>query len=154
MNQKMKKKIKHYLHEISASLPAGYPNKKRLLRTLQQNIYDFLEEYPDADWEDVIEHFGASCDIAQSYIEEFSDTELATSYKTHHRNIFVSTIICFIVFIFLILAIYSFYLWKQTHDFIIEETLTVYDGTEMWDERESEWATEDEDAGAYYEVTK
>ena len=93
MNQKMKKKIKHYLHEISASLPAGYPNKKRLLRTLQQNIYDFLEEYPDADWEDVIEHFGASCDIAQSYIEEFSDTELATSYKTHHRNIFVSTII-------------------------------------------------------------
>lgn len=154
MNQKMKKKIKHYLHEISASLPAGYPNKKRLLRTLQQNIYDFLEEYPDADWEDVIEHFGASCDIAQSYIEEFSDTELATSYKTHHRNIFVSTIICFIVFIFLILAIYSFYLWKQTHDFIIEETLTVYDGTEMWDEWESEWATEDEDAGAYYEVTK
>lgn len=154
MNQKMKKKIKHYLHEISASLPAGYPNKKRLLRTLQQNIYDFLEEYPDADWEDVIEHFGASCDIAQSYIEEFSDTELATSYKTHHRNIFVSTIICFIVFIFLILAIYSFYLWKQTHDFIIEETLTVYDGTEMWEEWESEWATEDEDAGAYYEVTK
>ena len=154
MNQKMKKKIKHYLHEISASLPAGYPNKKRLLRTLQQNIYDFLEEYPDADWEDVIKHFGASCDIAQSYIEEFSDTELATSYKTHHRNIFVSTIICFIVFIFLILAIYSFYLWKQTHDFIIEETLTVYDGTEMWDEWESEWATEDEDAGAYYEVTK
>ena len=154
MNQKMKKKIKHYLHEISASLPAGYPNKKRLLRTLQQNIYDFLEEYPDADWEDVIEHFGASCDIAQSYIEEFSDTELATSYKTHHRNIFVSTIICFIVFIFLILAIYSFYLWKQTHDFIIEETLTVYDGTEMWDEWESEWATEDEDAGVYYEVTK
>ena len=154
MNQKMKKKIKHYLHEISASLPAGYPNKKRLLRTLQQNIYDFLEEYPDTDWEDVIEHFGASCDIAQSYIEEFSDTELATSYKTHHRNIFVSTIICFIVFIFLILAIYSFYLWKQTHDFIIEETLTVYDGTEIWDEWESEWATEDEDAGVYYEVTK
>ena len=154
MNQKMKKKIKHYLHEISASLPAGYPNKKRLLRTLQQNIYDFLEEYPDADREDVIEHFGASCDIAQSYIEEFSDTELAASYKTHHRHLFLTTVICCSALIALILSIYYFFSWWKNDALIVTETLTVYDGTEMWDEWESEWATEDEDAGAYYEVTK
>ncbi|MBC5713134.1 hypothetical protein H8S17_02715 [Roseburia sp. BX1005] len=154
MNQKMKKKIKHYLHEISASLPAGYPNKKRLLRTLQQNIYDFLEEYPDADWEDVIKHFGASCDIAQSYIEEFSDTELAASYKTHHRHLFLTTVICCSALIALIISIYFFFSWWKNDALIVTETLTVYDGTEMWDEWESEWATEDEDAGAYYEVTK
>lgn len=154
MNQKMKKKIKHYLHEIASALPAGYPNKKLLLRTLQQNIDDFLEEHPNADWEAVTEHFGSSDDLARSYMEQLSDAELAASYKTHQRNIFVSTIACLLALIFLILVIYSFHLWKQTHDFIIEETMTVYDGTEIWEEWESEWATEDEDAGAYYEVTK
>ena len=154
MNQKMKKKIKHYLHEIATALPAGYPNKKLLLRTLQQNIDDFLEEYPNADWEDVIEHFGASCDTAQSYIEEFSDTELVASYKTHHRHLFLTTVICCSALIALIISIYYFYSWWKNDALIVTETLTVYDGTEMWDEWESEWATEDEDAGAYYEVTK
>lgn len=143
MNQKMKKKIKHYLHEIATALPAGYPNKKLLLRTLQQNIDDFLEEYPNADWEAVTEHFGSSDDLARSYMEQLSDAELATSYKTHHRTIFVSTIACFTALIFLFLGIYSFYLWKQTHDFIIEETMTVYDGTEIWEQWESEALDED-----------
>ena len=142
MNQKMKKKIKHYLHEISASLPAGYPNKKRLLRTLQQNIYDFLEEYPNADWAAVTEHFGSSDDLARSYMEQLSDAELAASYKTSHHHLFVTTVVCSIALIALITGIYHFYSWWKNDALIVTETLTVYDGTEMWDEWESELGDE------------
>ena len=142
MNQKMKKKIKHYLHEISASLPAGYPNKKRLLRTLQQNIDDFLEEYPNADWEAVTEHFGSSDDLARSYMEQLSDAELAASYKTSHHHLFVTTVVCSIALIALITGIYHFYSWWKNDALIVTETLTVYDGTEMWDEWESELGDE------------
>ena len=142
MNQKMKKKIKHYLHEISASLPAGYPNKKRLLRTLQQNIDDFLEEYPNADWEAVTEHFGSSDDLAKSYMEQLSDAELAASYKTSHHHLFVTTVVCSIALIALITGIYHFYSWWKNDALIVTETLTIYDGTEMWDEWESELGDE------------
>ena len=142
MNQKMKKKIKHYLHEIATALPAGYPNKKLLLRTLQQNIDDFLEEYPNADWEAVTEHFGSSDDLARSYMEQLSDAELAASYKTSHHHLFVTTVVCSIALIALITGIYHFYSWWKNDALTITETLTVYDGTEMWDEWESELGDE------------
>ena len=117
-------------------------------------IDDFLEEYPNADWEAVTEHFGSSDDLAKSYMEQLSDAELAASYKTHHRHLFLTTVICCSALIALIISIYYFFSWWKNDALIVTETLTVYDGTEMWDEWESEWATEDEDAGAYYEVTK
>ena len=142
MNQKMKKKIKHYLHEIATALPAGYPNKKLLLRTLQQNIDDFLEEYPNADWEAVTEHCGSSDDLAKSYMEQLSDAELAASYKTSHHHLFVTTVVCSIALIALITGIYHFYLWWKNDALIVTETLTIYDGTEMWDEWESELGDE------------
>ncbi len=142
MNHNMKKKIKTYLRNISTALPADYPNKKILLHTLQQNIDDFLTEHPDADWMDVIKHFGDSAAVVQSYMDELSDTELAASYKTSHRRFFLTTTVCCIALIALVTGIYLFYSWWKNDALTVTETLTVYDGTEMWDEWESEWKSE------------
>lgn len=138
MKHKMKKKVRHYLREISSALPMDYPNKKRILNALKQNIENFLEEHPSSDWNDILYQFGTSNEVVSSYIAELSDTEISISNQKRHRNFLVSTIASFSAIMILILGIYHYYLWKQTHDFIIEETLIVYDGTEFLSESEIE----------------
>lgn len=148
MKHKMKKKVRHYLREISSALPTDYPNKKRILNALKQNIENFLEEHPNAQWKDVIKRFGSATDLANSYIEELSDTDIALSYQIHHRQFLISTAICCMILAFVAFGIYRFYIWWKNDALLITETTTVYDDSLTWEEWMSELNTE------IYEVTE
>lgn len=85
------KRIKKYCQSISRELYCPPATKKRILAAIKENIAAYLEENPDAVFEDIQKHFGTSRQIAASYVEEMETPELIDKIRVRRRII---TVIC------------------------------------------------------------
>ena len=70
MNKKMKSELKNYLSKIRKSLPCSFNAKQAFIFMLKSQIKSYLEENPDATFEDVINNFGEPSTIAESFDTE------------------------------------------------------------------------------------
>lgn len=131
MKNNFKKQLRTYLQEISKTIPGNYFKKKPLLYALKQDIQQFLVDHPSATWEDVLEQFGSVSELSESYMAEISDTELIESLKKNKQHIYLTSGICFVLLIFLIMGIRYYANWWKNDAIITEETLYVFDGTEI-----------------------
>lgn len=138
MKNNFEKQMKTYLREISRSLPWNYPQKKDILLALEQNIQDYLTDHPTADWSDVLEQFGTASEVANSYLDELSDTELALSFQKRKKRNFIIIFFSLSLLIMFFLLIYHFIMRWQEDTIIIEETSYTYYDTEI----PTEWKDE------------
>ena len=74
--------LRHYYRSIRASL-SNCPRKQRvcILNDLKSNISAFLDTEPQADFQNVQDHFGTPQQIASGYLGDLTDTELMNAVK-------------------------------------------------------------------------
>lgn len=60
--------IKEYLHQTKMLLPLYKQPEKLLIRELSDSIDAYVDEHPNANIEDIKQHFGSPVEIAQGYI--------------------------------------------------------------------------------------
>ena len=132
MNQTaiFKQKQTRYFKEISDLLPKSYTSKSILLHELEQNIQLYLEEHPDAMWEDILQEFGSPTEIAGSVLADEPDTEpTATAKSRKHLHLhLVFIVICFTV----VLCIIGYeYYWVHFRMYRTAPSHYYYNGTEV-----------------------
>lgn len=85
------KQIKKYCQSISWELYCPPTAKKRIMSAIRENIAAYLEENPDAAFEDIQKHFGTPRQIAASYIEELEMPELVRKLNVRRS---ILTVLC------------------------------------------------------------
>lgn len=85
------KRIKKYCQSISRELYCPPATKKRILAAIKENIAAYLEENPDAVFEDIQKHFGTPQQIAVSYIGEMEMPELVRKLNVRRS---ILTVLC------------------------------------------------------------
>ena len=69
--------INTYLKELSKQLCCSEKEKKEILSSLKNRLSEFESEYPTAlKYEDIVEQFGSPKEVANSFLGEYSSTQL------------------------------------------------------------------------------
>lgn len=91
MQDALKKEINRYLDDIKSLMPGDFSSKRKYLRGLKYEIYDYAAENSDVSMGDIIMHFGETEEVAKMY----SDT---LDIKTINRKIKIKkTVAVFLV---------------------------------------------------------
>ena len=93
------KKLKRYYWEVGNLLPCNRRIKQMLMEEIKENIDQFLEEYPDADYDGIVRRFGTPQQIAASYLEEMDPQEVLNKLNTRKRiaGIVTAGVVLFVV---------------------------------------------------------
>lgn len=121
--------INTYLKELSNQLCCSEKEKKEILSSLKNRLSEFESEYPTAlKYEDIVEQFGSPKEVANSFLGEYSSTQLHNLVKRRKIKHFCIITACILIFaallIYSIRRIYQFY-WFQD-GYVVE---TIYSGT-------------------------
>ena len=74
--------INTYLKELSKQLCCSEKEKKEILSSLKNRLSEFESEYPTAlKYEDIVEQFGSPKEVANSFLGEYSSTQLHNLVK-------------------------------------------------------------------------
>lgn len=69
--------INTYLKELSNQLCCSGKEKKEILSSLKNRLSEFESEHPTAlKYEDIVEQFGSPKEVANSFLGEYSSTQL------------------------------------------------------------------------------
>jgi uncharacterized membrane protein len=123
--------INTYLKDLSKQLCCSEKEKKEILSSLKNRLSEFESEYPTAlKYEDIVEQFGSPKEVANSFLGEYSSTQLHNLVKRRKIKHFCIITACILIFaalvIYSIRRIYWFYLFQD--GYAIE---TMYDGTDI-----------------------
>lgn len=68
--------LKRYYRGIWKALPCSRSMRNQILQQIQENVSQFLEQNPSADFDAVQNRFGSAQEIAYSYIDDQNTSEL------------------------------------------------------------------------------
>lgn len=128
---KLQAQLKKYYRDIKREIPKNYPGSTDIVNHIRQNIENFLDEQPDASFDDIISQFGNASEIVSSFIEDMSAEEIAALLKKERKKRYFTWAFCAVSIIILgsiCCHIYRIYMNEQP--FIIEETTIIYPETE------------------------
>ena len=74
---------KTYLSRYRHSLPVFFPNKRRLLKHMDQYLEDYLEAHSNASIEDILTELGTPEDAAKLYLEDNFHDYISYTKKQH-----------------------------------------------------------------------
>lgn len=86
------------------SLPVFFPNKRRLLKHMDQYLEDYLEAHSNASIEDILTELGTPEDAAKLYLEDNFHDYISYTKKQHMLVI----IMIVVVFLFMIYGTYNY----------------------------------------------
>lgn len=72
-----KKEIKNYLKKAGKNCPPEF--RKKLIKELENNISDYIEENPQSATEDILKHFGEPEKFACEYILSMDENDIKKS---------------------------------------------------------------------------
>jgi hypothetical protein len=85
----MNKDAKMYLDTIFRNLCIPNDKKKILLRDLEDSVEIYLEENPDATYEELVAEFGSAEDIFKTWTETNSSENLVKDLKNRKRRMVI-----------------------------------------------------------------
>lgn len=97
------KELTDYYRKIEKALPCSAETKKKILFDLKSDIAEYLDEYPEAEMSDIINHFGTPDLFASEYVASLDDAEL--NKKVHKSKWIKRGIIIAVAAIVLLTAI-------------------------------------------------
>lgn len=78
--------INTYLKELSNQLCCSGKEKKEILSSLKNRLSEFESEHPTAlKYEDIVEQFGSPKEVANSFLGEYSSTQLHNLIKRSNK---------------------------------------------------------------------
>ena len=103
--------INTYLKDLSKQLCCSEKEKKEILSSLKNRLSEFESEYPTAlKYEDIVEQFGSPKEVANSFLGEYSSTQLHNLVKRRKIKHF-----CIITACILSKMAYPLFRCKEAH---------------------------------------
>lgn len=75
------KELANYYKAIEKKIHTSKSIKKKILHSLESDIADFIEEYPEKSVTDVINHFGEPADFAKESLSILDETEIQNEVR-------------------------------------------------------------------------
>lgn len=88
------KELKTYYRDIRKALPCGWLHSRRLMKDLRGSIAEFLQESPNATFQEVTDRFGSAQQIAESYGEQLPPEKLRKSISIRKRIVAIIAASC------------------------------------------------------------
>lgn len=107
------KELTDYYRKIEKALPCSTETKKNILFDLKSNIAEYLDEYPEAEISDIINHFGAPDLFASGYVASLEDAEL--NKKVHKSKWIKRGVIIAVIAVILLSAITTIWVISENH---------------------------------------
>ncbi len=88
---------KKYLRRVRSVLPGSARMTKQIMVKIQSEISSYFEEYPQADYKDLVSRFGDPESIAASYVESMGTAEILKKLRIRKRILIsVAIVLAFI----------------------------------------------------------
>lgn len=97
--------IKKYIKEVEIMLPCNRKNKKIVMGVFLHSIENYLSDYPNSTYDDLVEAFGTPTEMAETLSETLSENDIK-KYKYNKKLMFWIFVI--LLFLFVIYSIYIF----------------------------------------------
>ena len=88
------KELKTYYRDIRKVLPCGWFQSRRLMKDLRCAVSQYLQEYPNATFQDITNRFGTAQQIAEAYAEQLSPEKLRKNISIRKRIVTIVAISC------------------------------------------------------------
>ena len=88
--------VRKYMRELRHALPINYPNQKKILHSIKQNLINYINENPYSDYSNLTNEFGTPLDTAISFMNEMPEETFSESLKKR-KKIFLISIILLII---------------------------------------------------------
>lgn len=99
MKADLSRKLKKYYKQVKKRLHCSSEEKEQILNVLKGDIDEFLIQNPNADFQDVINHFGEPEIFFKSYIDSLEQNEVYDKLKKSQikKRCIIIAIICLIL---------------------------------------------------------
>ena len=88
---------KKYLRRVRSVLPGSAKMTKQIMEQIRNEVLSYFEEYPQADYKDLLSRFGAPETIAASYAESMGTAEILKKLRIRKRILIsVAIVLAFI----------------------------------------------------------
>lgn len=95
MHKELEKEISRYLNDIKCLMPGDISSKRKYLRGLKNEIYDYAEENEDVSMGDIVLHFGEEEEVAKLYVDTLDVKTIKR--KLNIRRVVVTVMIAALV---------------------------------------------------------
>lgn len=95
MHKELEKEISRYLNDIKCLMPGDISSKRKYLRGLKNEIYDYAEENEVVSMGDIVLHFGEEEEVAKLYVDTLDVKTIKRKYN--FRRIIISVLISALV---------------------------------------------------------
>ena len=105
MTRNLNKELKKYYRDIGKAL-SGSKEKKTIITQIKSSVNNYLEENQDATISDVVNRIGSPHQIANEYIDNQSNDEIAAKIKVGKRILIaVCVVLVAALLIYLLVAL-------------------------------------------------
>ena len=87
----MQNEIKEYIKSVKKQIVCPTAESRQMLRELQANVSDFVQENPDADMVQIVEQFGEPETIANLHLANMSKNRITKAVNT--RKVVVTAVV-------------------------------------------------------------
>ena len=91
---KLQAQLKKYYRDIKREIPKNYPGSTDIVNHIRQNIENFLDEQPNASFDDIISQFGNASEIVSSFIEDMPTEDITALLKKDRKKRYVTWVVC------------------------------------------------------------
>lgn len=77
--------LRNYFRSIRSWLPCPAKQKQQILSQVKENVFAFLEEYPDAGMCAIENQFGSPRQIAAAYVDDMDTPALLSALRIRKR---------------------------------------------------------------------
>lgn len=96
-NNILESQLKKYFCNVKKLLLCNSKNKSKILLDLKNNVYDYIENNPDTDFDNILEHFGTPNSIAEEFAAEMGSDYIKKAKFNIMSKIIVITILSVIL---------------------------------------------------------
>ena len=120
--------VRKYMRELRHALPINYPNQKKILHSIKQNLINYINENPYSDYSNLTNEFGTPLDTAISFMNEMPEETFSESLKKR-KKIFLISIILLIICTATIITYFNYL--AATTPIYIDQVTYIYNDTEI-----------------------
>ena len=124
MTRNLNKELKKYYRDIGKAL-SGSKERKAIITQIKSSVNNYLEENQDATISDVVNRIGSPQQIADEYIDNQSNDEIAAKIKVGKRILIIaisSLVLALVIYIAFVIA--SFVYDMRTTDTYSETVIS------------------------------
>lgn len=113
--ESMKACIKQYLKECKHLLPIYGKDEKIFLNRIKNDILSYSLENEEITYELIVNEFGTSHDLVNSYYEDIDINKLYKKIQT--KKMLKNFLICFLIILLIMLSYTSYFYYRVYQDF-------------------------------------